>query len=163
MLMASTARPTGHSGYSETLPCDEASVGTARRLVRTALATWGLDAAADDASLIVSELVTNAVRHSGSAACRVIVTRPEPGLVRVAVTDRSRRMPDLLNAPADAVSGRGLALVDALADRWGTDRMHWGKRVWAELRADLSEPAQDDRPAPDDHVPDAGRCKAAHP
>jgi anti-sigma regulatory factor (Ser/Thr protein kinase) len=162
MLMASTARPTGHPGYSETLPCDEASVGRARRLVRTALAAWGLDAAADDGSLIVSELVTNAVRHSGGAACRVIVTRHGHGRVRVAVTDRSRRMPDLLNAPADAVSGRGLALVDALADRWGTDRMHWGKRVWAELSADPSEPAQDDGPAPDDHVPDAGRCKAAH-
>jgi two-component sensor histidine kinase len=109
--------------------------------------------------LIVSELVTNAIRHSGSPVCRVIVTRPAPGRVRLAVTDQSRAMPDLVDAPPDAVRGRGLALVDSIADRWGTDRMHWGKGVWGELRTDKAE---NDVPAPEEHAPGAGECKTLH-
>ncbi|MGI5374983.1 ATP-binding protein [Streptomyces sp. CA-251387] len=158
--MTASARPTGFPGYSETLPCSETSVSTARRLVRTALATWGLDHLDDDGTLIMSELVTNAVRHSGSPACRAIVTRPAPDRVRLAVTDRSRTMPDLMDAPPDAVGGRGLALVDSIADRWGSDRMHWGKRVWAELRTSKPE---GDCMEPEVRAPEAGERGIAHP
>ncbi|MGW4072020.1 ATP-binding protein [Streptomyces asiaticus] len=69
MIVTTTARPSGHPGYTETLPCTAPSAATARRLVRTALAVWGIEHCADAATLIVSELVANAVDHTD---CRVM-------------------------------------------------------------------------------------------
>lgn len=129
------ARPTGHPGYSETLPRTPASVAIARRLVTTAVATWRMDGLADDAVVVVSELVTNAVQHARSQAIRVTVTRPEPGSVRIAVMDESKAVPVRCEADEDDERGRGLALVDVLAESWGADALPWGKRVWAELKA----------------------------
>ncbi|OEU88097.1 serine/threonine protein phosphatase [Streptomyces abyssalis] len=129
------ARPTGHPGYSETLPRTPGSVATARSLVRTALATWGLEQLADAAVLVASELVTNAVQHARSDALRVVVTRPCAVCVRVAVVDKSRTLPTRCEAAEDDEGGRGLALVERLAVRWDTDPLPWGKCVWAELEA----------------------------
>ncbi|MER7403403.1 ATP-binding protein [Streptomyces sp. NPDC000070] len=113
------ARPTGCPGYSETLPREPESAGAARRLVCVALAAWGLDDLAGDGALIVSELVSNAVRHARCRSVRVTVTRPE------------------LREPCTGdESGRGLMLVGALAKDWGTDHLPWGKRVWAELHGE---------------------------
>lgn len=137
MTVTASAHPTGHPGYTETLPCEEASASAARKLVRTALDAWGLGELAEDSSLIVSELATNAVRHTRSRYMRVTVTRPSPGWVRVAVVDKSRTMPQPRPASETDTGGRGLAVVDAFSDRWGTDRLPWGKRVWAELRTDV--------------------------
>ncbi|MBR8642750.1 ATP-binding protein [Streptomyces tuirus] len=130
------ARPTGCPGYSETLPRKSASVSAARRLVRVALAAWDLDELADDAALIVSELVTNAVQHARCRSVRVAVTRPEPTRVRIGVVDRSKRLPELREPHQGDESGRGLVLVGALAQDWGTDQLPWGKRVWAELHGE---------------------------
>lgn len=80
MTVTASAHPTGHPGYTETLPCDEAGVSAARRLVRTALAAWGLDDLAEDSSVIVSELATNAVRHTRSRHMRVTISRPTTGV-----------------------------------------------------------------------------------
>ncbi|OEU90478.1 serine/threonine protein phosphatase [Streptomyces abyssalis] len=135
MTVTATARPTGVPGYSESLPRTPESVATARRLVRTALATWRLEQLADEGALIASELVTNAVQHARSSAIRVSVTRPEPASVRIAVVDKSRVEPVRCEANEDDEGGRGLALVELLADEWGTDPLPWGKRVWAELVA----------------------------
>ncbi|MGW5198657.1 ATP-binding protein [Streptomyces spiralis] len=112
----------------------------ARNLVRTALAAWYLDELTDTAILLVSELVANAVKHTSSRVIRVIVTRPSERFVRIAVVDRARVMPELVKPGDELVaSGRGLLLVDALAERWGTDLYRWGKQVWAEL---YCEPAR---------------------
>ncbi|MBV1949925.1 ATP-binding protein [Streptomyces sp. BV129] len=127
------ARPTGHPGYSETLPREPESAATARRLVRSALAAWGLDDLTDDAILIVSELVTNAVLHARRESIRVVVERKTPGTVRVAVADFSRTLPDPCTPRDDDEDGRGLTLIAALAANWGTDERRWGKVVWAEL------------------------------
>ncbi|MCX4514157.1 ATP-binding protein [Streptomyces sp. NBC_01619] len=127
------ARPTGYPGYSETLPREPESLGTARRLVRVALAAWGLDELGDDAALIVSELVSNAVQHARSHSIRVTVTRPEATRVRIGVVDRSKRLPEPQEPDGEDESGRGLVLVATLAKSWGTDPLPWGKRVWAEL------------------------------
>ncbi|SCK46774.1 Anti-sigma regulatory factor (Ser/Thr protein kinase) [Streptomyces sp. WMMB 714] len=135
MTVPATARPTGVPGYSETLPRAPESVATARRLVRTALATWRLEQLSDSAALVVSELVTNAVQHARSSAIRVVVTRPGPASVHVAVVDKSRVAPVPCRASEDDEGGRGLALVELLADKWGADPLPWGKRVWAELVA----------------------------
>ncbi|MEU6240395.1 ATP-binding protein [Streptomyces sp. NPDC047024] len=127
------ARPTGHPGYSETLPRDPESAATARRLVRLALAAWYLDDLIDDGVLIVSELVANAVRHARRQSIRVVVERVAPRTVRVAVADFSRVVPNPCTPTDDEEAGRGLFLVTALAANWGTAERRWGKVVWAEL------------------------------
>ncbi|MFH8791269.1 ATP-binding protein [Streptomyces sp. NPDC017941] len=127
-------RPTGHPGYSETLPRRPESAATARHLLRTACAVWGLDDLAEDGALIVSELVANAVQHARRESIRVVIDRPEAGRVRVGVVDFSK-MPPVRKAPGpDDEGGRGLALVTELAEDWGTDPLPWGKRVWPELQ-----------------------------
>lgn len=127
------ARPTGHPGYSETLPREPESAATARRLVRTSLSVWELDELADDTALIVSELVANAVQHARWEFIRITIERPGAALVRVGVVDFSQVRPERRESDADDVNGRGLALVDELAEAWGTELLPWGKRVWAEL------------------------------
>ncbi|MEU1304895.1 ATP-binding protein [Streptomyces shenzhenensis] len=128
------ARPTGHPGYSETLPREPASAATARRLVRASLSVWELDELADDTAVIVSELVANAVQHARRESIRITIERPGAALVRIGVVDFSRVRPKRrVPGPGD-VNGRGLALVDELAQDWGTELLPWGKRVWAELR-----------------------------
>lgn len=138
MTVSATARPTGHPGYSETLPCEAESAETARRLVRTALAAWGLEHVAEDGALVVTELVANAVNHTPGHCIRVIVARPVDGYVRIGVVDKSRTVPVLQHPTDTEVHGRGLTLVDALTTSWGTDLKPWGKCVWAELKAEGS-------------------------
>ncbi|SEC82149.1 ATP-binding protein [Streptomyces sp. TLI_105] len=91
----------------------------------------------DDVRLCVSELLTNVIRHVGEGApvtVRVVAARG--GRTRVAVTDPDpRAWPVLRDAAEDAESGRGLALLDALAARWGVDQGPSGKTVWCELGA----------------------------
>ncbi|MGW5776111.1 ATP-binding protein [Streptomyces sp. NPDC003863] len=134
---AATSCPTGHPAYSQSLPRDARSAAVARRLVRTALTVWGLDSLTENATLVITELVSNAVDHSRLPSVRVIVSRPLANRVRVGVVDRSRTVP-ILRADADGKSlrGRGLVLIDALAEEWGTELYRWGKQVWAELKED---------------------------
>ena len=140
MIVSAKPHHTGHPGYSETLPGLEESAETARRLVRTALAAWHMEELTDTAILLVSELVANAVKHTNSRVIRVVVTRPGERFVRIGVVDKARLLPELAKPSDDLLtSGRGLLLVDALAERWGTDLYRWGKQVWAEV---LCEPAR---------------------
>ncbi|WP_078858461.1 ATP-binding protein [Streptomyces sp. NRRL F-2799] len=133
VITTTTSRPTGHPGYSETLPREPESAGTARRLVRAACTAWGLERLAQDCALVVSELVANAVRHARRESIRVVVERTAPSTVRVAVADFSRTVPTLCPPKDDEENGRGLHLVTALASNWGTDVRRWGKVVWADL------------------------------
>ncbi|MCF3143303.1 ATP-binding protein [Streptomyces platensis] len=133
-MTMTASRPTGHPGYGETLPRRPESVATARRLVRTALAAWGMEELADDGALVVSELVTNAVLHARSAVIRLVISRPGPATVRIGVVDRSKAAPRRRRSGSEDASGRGLVLVAGLAAAWGTDQLPWGKRVWGELR-----------------------------
>ncbi|NUS89007.1 MAG: ATP-binding protein [Streptomyces sp.] len=130
---------TGRPSYSQTMPCEATSVIRARRLVEAACAAWGLPDLAAPAALIMSELVTNTIAHSGCRCLRVTISRPGPGWIRVAVTDKSHVAPTPRRAKDDDESGRGLAIVEAVSDRWGTDRLPWGKRVWGELRVDREQ------------------------
>ncbi|MBL3805484.1 ATP-binding protein [Streptomyces diastaticus] len=127
--------PTGHPAYTETLPCTPDSAPAARRLIRQALGAWAFDVLADDACLVAGEMVANACRHTRSPVIRVSVTRLDGPGVEIAVTDRSRVLPARKPAAPEALDGRGLLLVDAVAARWGADPERWGKRVWAEVRA----------------------------
>ncbi len=129
--MTTTSRPPRPPGRSETLPRKPESAAAARRLVRAACTAWGLERLADDSALVVTELVANAVRHARRASIRVVVARPAPGTVRLAVADLSRALPVPCVPEGEEEDGRGLTLVAALADDWGTDERHWGKIVWA--------------------------------
>ncbi|MGA5116841.1 ATP-binding protein [Streptomyces pseudogriseolus] len=139
MRPLASARPlsTGHPGYSETFPCEETSAATARRFVRIALATWQMDRYMDTGALLVSELVSNAVRHTNSRLIRVVVTRPDEVRFRVGVTDKAGALlPQLRLGDEMAVGGRGLLMIQKVSDRWGCDLYRWGKHVWAEVKVE---------------------------
>ncbi|MFF8972311.1 ATP-binding protein [Streptomyces sp. NPDC014995] len=129
---------------------DPAEVGRARRWARSRLAGSGIgadEALAETLILLVSELVTNAVVHTGSpAVLRLSLpggTDGEAGEVpvRLEVADTSDRAPVPRCPDDDATGGRGLALVDGLADRWGWSVEGRGKRIWCELDRD-TEPRE---------------------
>lgn len=110
-----------------TLPAQYEAVGGARRFTRTTLNGWGLDERFDDVALVVSELVTNALRHALSAdlapdpqipPVRLHLMRWSSRLV-CAVRDPSRKSPIASEAPDSAESGRGLFLVESFSDSWG--------------------------------------------
>ncbi|MFH9707019.1 SpoIIE family protein phosphatase [Streptomyces luteogriseus] len=108
-----------------------ASVRTARTLTGDRLAQWQLDELIFSAELIVSELVTNAIRHAhGPVQLRLI--RTENRLI-CAVSDHSSTSPHLRRATACEEGGRGMFLVAQFALRWGTRYTHDGKIIWAEL------------------------------
>ncbi len=119
------------------LPNLPESARTARALARSALVTrWGLPAdLAEDTVLLVSELVGNAVRHTGAPALGLRMHRRR-GRIRVEVRDPSRGLPCLLPVHELDVSGRGLFLVDHLSDRWGVDLLPHGKTTWFEMRTE---------------------------
>ena len=87
-----------------------------------------------DVRLLVCELVTNAVRHAGGGAVRLVVTRTG-GMLRIEVHDPGRGF-ELVEPPTDPMraSGWGLVLVEELADRWGVDH-NPRTRVWFEMAA----------------------------
>ncbi|MFH8410391.1 ATP-binding protein [Streptomyces sp. NPDC018019] len=139
-MTAVRPRSTGCPGYTVTRERTPKTAKEARRLAHVALCTWGLDDDAEIAALLLSELVTNAVRHACGRSVRIVIDRPATDRFRVAVVDRSpRQLPQLRTLTADADDGRGLFLVHELSDQWGCDllgpgRRPWGKRVWAEVR-----------------------------
>lgn len=112
-------------------------VGLARLELRKALASWGLGMLEDSAVLVLSELLTNAARHARVSRGREIETRyvrrPCGGL-RIEVHDASPEQPRRRTPELDATDGRGLVIVDALADVWGVgERNGPGKVLWAHL------------------------------
>lgn len=120
--------------HTWTLPAaDPCQVRQARTQARDVLAGWGLHDHAETVELLVSELVTNAVRHgSGPVTLRLLRT----GRLLCEVYDTERELPVLVSSGPDEEHGRGMQLVSRLADRWGTSRTAGGKVVWFEY--DLS-------------------------
>jgi anti-sigma regulatory factor (Ser/Thr protein kinase) len=119
------------------LPAVGSSVAEARRRVRTRLREWGVtDGVRDDTEMVVSELFTNAVRHTTSEriTCGLSFTR---GIVRVEVTDQGSFLtePQQRAPGVDEEGGRGLLLVGALTASWGVHSggAGRGRTVWAEL------------------------------
>ncbi|UWE11553.1 ATP-binding protein [Actinacidiphila bryophytorum] len=116
-------------------PLSARSVGRARGELRGALRAWGLERLAEPAELVLSELLTNAVRYARTPAGRLVETRYQrmPDGIRIEVHDANDRMPQMRRAADDDEGGRGLALVDVLTGRrWGvSSRQGVGKLVWA--------------------------------
>ncbi|MGP4044186.1 ATP-binding protein [Streptomyces sp. 2A115] len=124
---------------------DPAEVGRARRWARSRLAGSGIgvdEPLAETLILLVSELVTNAVVHTGRPAVLRLSLPDAAGdaavgetsaTVRLEVADASARPPRPRCADGDETNGRGLALVDGLADRWGWNSEGVGKSIWCEV------------------------------
>ncbi|MGW4382839.1 SpoIIE family protein phosphatase [Kitasatospora sp. NPDC004531] len=105
--------------------------GRARRLAGHALHNWGLDHLRENCELMVSELVTNAIRH----ATRPVTLRlVRTSRLRCEVGDDSAALPRTRRAGPDEERGRGLQIVARCADRWGATRLGAGKVVWFEQR-----------------------------
>lgn len=103
----------------------------ARELLRKALGEWGLSAIHEDAELVVTELVTNAVIHGGSTF-RLQLSRTAAAL-RIEVVDDGAGTPEPRPQDDEAEGGRGIMLVDAMSSSWGVEDVPQGKLVWAEI------------------------------
>lgn len=116
---------------------DPRNVATARDDLLNTLALWGLGGVADSAVLVLSELLTNAIRHARTASPDLdIETRflRFGGRLRIEVLDSGDAWPVQRPADSEALSGRGLLLVDAVSDSWDVlPREGSGKIVWAEF------------------------------
>ncbi|KIF79004.1 hypothetical protein QR77_20370 [Streptomyces sp. 150FB] len=118
------------------LPCHPRSVGRAREVLRTDI---GLpEEPGETAALLLSELVTNALRHGSPPGREISITLCRAGgLLRLEVEDAGETVPRPRASGPDDECGRGLALVAALADDWGVSpRRGPGKRVWVTLKVD---------------------------
>lgn len=125
-----------------TLPADASVVGTARRLVDRQLAAWNLDEAVYTTELVVSELVTNAIRYGkGPVRLRLIRDR---GRLLTEVTDANSASPHLRRARENDEGGRGLFIVMRLSTHWGVRHSRHAKTIWSEQRLDGGPPDTSD-------------------
>lgn len=130
------------------LPRRRSSVPRSRALLHSALGEWGIGQAAETAELVLSELVTNAMRVRVPRDRLVgvrIAWLPEDGRLRLEASDAGEGKPEVRTPGEDETGGRGLMLVEALADRWGFEPRACGigKTVWAELMAPDRVPERD--------------------
>lgn len=134
--LAGLRQPTKCSMRTD-LPAELKRVPAARHALQDQLAHWGLSLLADELALAVDELLANAVLHGctgGQETVTLTACRTAREL-RIAVEDPSPRQPQLQNPSSEAESGRGLALIDALCDRWGVTPAAEGvgKQVWLAM------------------------------
>jgi anti-sigma regulatory factor (Ser/Thr protein kinase) len=129
LLLARTHGLDAGQVASWELACDPAVVASARDLATRRLADWGLEELAFTTELVVSELVTNAIRY-GLEPIRLRLIRNEALICEV--FDGSSTSPRLRHARTTDEGGRGLFLIAQLARRWGTRYTTAGKIIWAE-------------------------------
>ncbi|MBR7833789.1 SpoIIE family protein phosphatase [Actinospica durhamensis] len=129
VLLARTHALHPSQTASWTLPATFEAAGQARRLATTQLKDWGIEALSDSTELVVSELVTNALRYAeGPIGLRLICDRT----LTCEVTDDSNTAPRLRRAHDDDEGGRGLFITEQLTQRWGARPNRQGKTIWAE-------------------------------
>lgn len=131
-----TAATAHHTSHLELAPLPTA-VSCARLHTVTVLTEWGLRTLAGDAALIVSELMTNALEASHALDSRPPITlrlTADTHRLLIEAWDRSPGDLEILHADTDSEAGRGLMIVAALADSWGSHRTRRNRKaVWAEL------------------------------
>ncbi|MEW1774497.1 SpoIIE family protein phosphatase [Streptomyces sp. NPDC086777] len=135
LLVARTHALAPHRIATWDLPADPSLVSEVRSSAVSRLADWGLDEAGFAAELVLSELVTNAIRH-GSGPVRVRLLHGRTLICEV--SDGSNTAPRLRRAAATDEGGRGLFLVAQLARSWGTRYIRQGKVIWAECGTDAA-------------------------
>jgi PAS domain S-box-containing protein len=129
LLLAQTLSLSPTQVASWTLPNDRTAVRSARHMAARQLTEWGLEGLQDPTQLIVSELVTNAVRRStGPIGLRLV----HHHVLTCEVFDTDANSPRLRHATSDDENGRGLFLVAQLSHRWGARPVAGGKVIWAE-------------------------------
>ena len=135
--MARTATQASSRLIALALPGTPESVPIARRRVRAALGFHGLGEFTEDAEIITSELVANAVQHAsedGTGTIGVILTHAgTPAAVTVAVSDSSPQGPIRRDTPYGSEQGRGLQIIEALSAHWGWHQQDGGKAIFAVL------------------------------
>lgn len=111
---------------------ERSSAGAARRFTSETLVAWSIEPLTDALELLVSELVTNVIVHTGGGGTLRIVDGDRQ--VRVEVIDTSPALPVVKGYGAEATTGRGLQILDLLAQEWGTSVLaDGGKCVWATV------------------------------
>jgi len=115
------------------LPPTSASVPAARRVVRDLLAVWDVPHDREDAALLVTELVTNVVDHVQGEVDLTLELSVSDTWLRIAVVDGSSIRPVVQELSHERPRGRGMRMVEAIADRWGAEDHKGGKRVWFDL------------------------------
>jgi hypothetical protein len=113
------------------LPSSMSSPQLARAFLRSTLATWQLDGFGDITELLVTELVANVVTHVGTPM--TLRVAHSPSTMRVELDDASTEVPVVRHPDAADEHGRGVLLVDQLANSWGVEPRLDGKTVWFEL------------------------------
>lgn len=114
-------------------------VASLRRIMRLHLGLWGLHDVIDAAQLCVSELVANVINHVGVGTPGTLAVSMNGTRVRIEVHDPDPRcLPVLLDPSDTAESGRGLALLSAVSDRWGVQPYGDHKVTWCELATELT-------------------------
>ncbi|GAB1690974.1 ATP-binding protein [Krasilnikovia sp. M28-CT-15] len=112
-----------------------APAAVARRIVRDALRLWKVEDLADDAMVITTELVQNVTQHTLNGGELFLALQPD--VIRIEVADANPAVPRPLDLDAHRSGGRGMRIVAAMAQRWGSRAAVWaghaGKVVWAEL------------------------------
>jgi anti-sigma regulatory factor (Ser/Thr protein kinase) len=117
-----------------TFPAEPGAVRSARTVVRDRLRGWGLESLADVSALLVSELVTNALRHAtGPIGVRLVRPADPLDVLLVEVSDPRPELPHERAARPEDESGRGLQLVAYSSRAWGSRPGAAGKTVWFEL------------------------------
>ncbi|MFE9568581.1 ATP-binding protein [Streptomyces sp. NPDC006692] len=110
-----------------------------RRVLRLHLAIWGLADVVEAAQMCVTEMVTNVIQHVGVGTPATLAVSMSDTRLRIEIHDPdTRALPTLLAAQEESVSGRGMAIVDALALCWGVILRTDSKVVWCELATDLA-------------------------
>ncbi|NJP50702.1 ATP-binding protein [Streptomyces sp. SBST2-5] len=113
-----------------------------RRVMRSHLALWELHEVIDQAQLCVSELVANVITHVGPGTPATLGVSMNGMRLRIEVRDPdTRALPTLLDANMESEGGRGMALIDALAERWGVELGPDRKVTWCELATGLTSPS----------------------
>lgn len=116
------------------LPPVVRSVPAARRMITELLSAWAAENCRDDAGLLVTELVTNVIRHVDGAESLLLQVELDESLLRISVRDGSPALPVPRPPGSSDPGGHGLWLLAAVAHRWGIDEHGSGKQVWFELR-----------------------------
>ncbi|MFJ9551354.1 SpoIIE family protein phosphatase [Streptomyces erythrochromogenes] len=128
------APPGGGRLQQHVAPGDPEALVAARHMIGAAVRAWGARDRADEIELVADELIVNALMHTdGPAIVTLRILAGHEHRLRVEVADRSSALPRRREAGDSGVSGRGLMLVDRLADVWGVEPRGSGKCVWCEF------------------------------